>query len=112
VVKTLAAVKMRTLLDLRGAIPAFIHISDGAMREVNLLDFLPIEAGALYVMDHGYLDFSGLYNMHQTVAFFVTRAKSNMNARRVYSTPSDKNMGVMCGRTIAMNDYYVAQDYP
>jgi hypothetical protein len=107
-----AAIKLHTLLDLRGAIPAFIHISDGKMHEVNVLDFLPIEAGAFYVMDRGYLDFSRLYKMHQAGAFFVTRAKSNMNARRVYSAPSDKDAGVMCDQTIALNGYYVSQDYP
>jgi hypothetical protein len=107
-----AAIKLHTLLDLRGAIPAFIHISDGKMHEVNVLDFLPIEAGAFYVMDRGYLDFSRLYKMHQAGAFFVTRAKSNMNARRVYSAPSDKGAGVMCDQTIALNGYYVSQDYP
>jgi len=110
--KTKAAVKMHTLLDLRGAIPAFIHISDGKMHDVNVLDFLPIEAGAFYVMDRGYLDFARLYKLHQAGAFFVTRAKSNMNARRVYSAPSDKDAGVMCDQTIALNGYYVAQDYP
>ena len=107
-----AAIKLHTLLDLRGAIPAFIHISDGKLHEVNVLDFLPTEAGAFYVMDRGYLDFSRLYKMHQAGAFFVTRAKSNMNARRVYSAPSDKGAGVMCDQTIALNGYYVAQDYP
>jgi hypothetical protein len=107
-----AAIKLHTLLDLRGAIPAFIHISDGKLHEVNVLDFLPTEAGAFYVMDRGYLDFSRLYKMHQAGAFFVTRAKSNMNARRVYSAHSDKNAGVMCDQTIALNGYYVAQDYP
>ena len=107
-----AAIKLHTLLDLRGAIPAFIHISDGKLHEVNVLDFLPTEAGAFYVMDRGYLDFSRLYKMHQAGAFFVTRAKSNMNARRVYSAHSDKNAGVMCDQIIALNGYYVAQDYP
>ena len=107
-----AAVKMHTLLDLRGAIPAFIHISDGKMHEVNVLDFLPIEAGAFYVMDRGYLDFSRLYKMHQSGAFFVTRAKRNMNARRVYSAPVDRTTGVLCDQTIAMNGFYVSQDYP
>ena len=107
-----AAIKLHTLLDLRGAIPAFIHISDGKLHEVNVLDFLPTEAGAFYVMDRGYLDFSRLYKMPQAGAFFVTRAKSNMNTRRVYSAPSDKNAGVMCDQTIALNGYYVSQDYP
>jgi len=110
--KTKAAVKMHTLLDLRGAIPAFIHISDGKMHEVNVLDFLPIEAGAFYVMDRGYLDFARLYLVHQAGAFFVTRAKSNMNARRVYSAPTDRDTGVICDQTIALNGFYVAQDYP
>jgi hypothetical protein len=107
-----AAVKMHTLLDLRGAIPAFIHISDGKMHEVNVLDFLPIEAGAFYVMDRGYLDFTRLYKMHQAGAFFVTRAKRNMNARRVYSAAVDRTTGVMCDQTINMNGFYVSQGYP
>ena len=107
-----AAVKMHTLLDLRGAIPAFIHISDGKMHEVNVLDFLPIEAGAFYVMDRGYLDFTRLYKMHQAGAFFVTRAKRNMNARRVYSGAVDRTTGVVCDQTITMNGFYVSQGYP
>jgi IS4 transposase len=110
--KTKAAIKLHTLLDLRGAIPAFIHISDGKMHEVNVLDFLPIEAGAFYVMDRGYLDFARLYCLHQAGAFFVTRAKSNMNARRVYSAPTERDTGVICDQTIALNGFYVAQDYP
>src|SRR5579864_4773546 len=109
---TKAAVKMHTLLDLRGAIPAFIHISDGKMHEVNVLDFLPIEAGAFYVMDRGYLDFAKLYKLHQAGAFFVTRAKRNMNARRVYSAATDRASGVTCDQTIAMNGFYVSRDYP
>ena len=110
--KTKAAVKMHTLLDLRGAIPAFIHISDGKMHEVNVLDFLPIEAGAFYVMDRGYLDFARLYKLHQTGAFFVTRAKRGMDARRVYSAATARETGVICDQTIAMNGFYVAKDYP
>ena len=107
-----AAVKMHTLLDLRGAIPAFIHISDGKMHEVNVLDILPIEAGAFYVMDRGYLDFARLYKMHQAGAFFVTRAKRNMDARRVYSTATDRSTGVICDQSIAMNGVLTAKDYP
>jgi transposase len=110
--KTKAAIKMHTLLDLRGAIPAFIHISDGKMHEVNVLDFLPIEAGAFYVMDRGYLDFARLYAVHQAGAFFVTRAKSNMNARRVYSATTDRSTGIICDQTIALNGFYAARDYP
>jgi transposase len=109
---TKAAVKMHTLLDLRGSIPAFIHISDGKMHDVNVLDLLHIEAGAFYVMDRGYLDFARLYAMHQSAAFFVTRAKSNMNARRVYSAPVDKSTGLVCDQTIALNGHYAAKDYP
>ena len=109
---TKAAVKMHTLLDLRGAIPAFIHISDGKMGDVNALDILPIEAGAFYVMDRGYLDFARLYKLHQAGAFFVTRAKRGMNARRVYSSKTDRATGVMCDQAIALNGFYVAKDYP
>jgi transposase len=109
---TKAAVKMHTLLDLRGSIPAFIHISDGKMGDVKVLDILPVEAGAFYVMDRGYLDFARLYKMHQAGAFFVTRAKRGMNARRVYSSKTDRTSGVVCDQTIAMNGFYIAQDYP
>ena len=109
---TKAAVKMHTLLDLRGAIPAFIHISDGKMHEVNVLDFLPVEAGAFYVMDRGYLDFARLYKLHQAGAFFVTRAKRWMDARRVYSASTDRASGVLCDQTIALNGFYAAKDYP
>lgn len=109
---TKAAVKLHTLLDLRGAIPAFIHISDGKMHDVNVLDFLPLEAGAFYIMDRGYLDFARLYGLHQTGAFFVTRAKSNMSARRVYSAASDRAIGIVCDQTITLNGYYVSKEYP
>jgi Transposase DDE domain/Domain of unknown function (DUF4372) len=109
---TKAAVKMHTLLDLRGAVPAFIHISDGKMGDVNVLDILAIEAGAFYVMDRGYLDFTRLYTLHQAGAFFVTRAKRAMNARRVYSTKTDRASGVICDQRIALNGFYVAKSYP
>ena len=91
---TKAAIKLHTLLDLRGSIPAFIHISDGKMHDVNILDILPIESGAFYVMDRGYIDFKRLYKIHQLGAFFVTRAKDNMNARRVYSEKTDRASGL------------------
>jgi IS4 transposase len=97
---------------LRGSIPAFIHISDGKMHEVNVLDILVLEPGAFYVMDRGYLDFSRLFQMHQAGAFFVTRAKSNMNARRVYSAKVDRASGIICDQAIALNGHYVAQNYP
>ena len=109
---TKAAVKMHTLLDLRGNIPSFIHISDGKMGDVNVLDILPIEAGAFYVMDRGYLDFERLFSMHQAGAFFVTRAKRGMNARRVYSAATVRTTGVMCDQSIRLNGYYVSKDYP
>jgi transposase len=109
---TKAAVKMHTLLDLRGNIPAFIHISDGKMGDVRVLDIMPVEAGAFYIMDRGYLDFARLYQLHQAGAFFVTRAKRGMNARRVYSTATDRTTGVICDQLIALNGAYVARDYP
>ena len=109
---TKAAVKMHTLLDLRGNIPTFIHVSDGTMGDVNVLDFMPIEAGAFYVMDRGYLDFSRLYKMHQAGAFFVTRAKRGMDAHRVYSAPNDRRNGVICDQTIALNGFYSSKGYP
>jgi len=110
--RTKAAVKMHTLLDLRGAIPAFIHISDGKMGDVRVLDILPIEAGAFYVMDRGYVDFDRLYKIHQAGAFFVTRAKRGMDARRVYSTKTDRSTGVICDQLIRLNGFYVSSDYP
>lgn len=99
---TKAAIKLHTLLDLRGNIPSFIHISDGKLHDVNVLDILPIEAGAFYVMDRGYVDFARLYTMHQSGAFFVTRAKSNINAQRVYSTPVAKTTGLNCDQRIKL----------
>jgi len=109
---TKAAVKMHTLLDLRGAIPSFIHISDGKVHDVNVLDLLIPEAGAIYVMDRGYLDFERLHVLHQAGAFFVTRAKSNLDARRLYSAPTDRTTGIICDQTIALNGYYSQQHYP
>ena len=109
---TKAAVKMHTLLDLRGNIPTFIHISDGKLGDVNVLDILVPEAGAIYVMDRGYLDFERLHSLHQASAFFVTRAKSNMNARRIYSAATDRTTGIICDQTIALNGYYSRRDYP
>ncbi len=109
---TKAAIKLHTLLDLRGAIPAFIHISDGKLGDVNVLDILPLEAGAFYVMDRGYLDFTRLYAMHQAGAFFVTRAKRGMDARRVYSLPTQRECGVICDQRVMLNGFYPAKAYP
>ena len=110
--KTKAAVKLHTLLDLRGSIPAFIHISDGKMHEVNVLDMLTYEPGAFYVMDRGYIDFRRLYKLHQSGSFFVTRAKSNLDARRIYSQAVDKDKGLIYDQTIMLNGFYKAQEYP
>ena len=109
---TKAAVKMHTLLDLRGNIPSFIHISDGKLHDVHALDMLVPEAGAIYVMDRGYVDFARLYRLHEAGAFFVTRAKSNLNAHRVYSAATDRTTGVIADQTIALDGHYTKQDYP
>ncbi len=109
---TKAAVKVHTLLDLRGAIPSFIHISHGKLHDVQVLDLLIPEAGAFYVMDRAYLDFARLYALHQAGRFFVTRAKANLDARRVYSAPTDRRTGIVCDQTIALNGHYSRQHYP
>ena len=109
---TKAAVTLHTLLDLRGAIPSFIHISDGKLHDVNVLDLLLPEAGAFYIMDRGYLDFARLYALDQAGSFFVTRAKRNMNARRLYSAAVDRGTGLICDQTIALNNFYAAKDFP
>ncbi len=109
---TKAAVKMHTLLDLRGSIPSFIHVSDGKLHDVHALDLLTPEAGAIYVMDRGYVDFACLHRLHLAGAFFVTRAKSNLKAHRVYSAPTDRDTGILCDQTIALEGFYSKQDYP
>ena len=109
---TKAAVKMHTLLDLRGSIPTFIHISDGKLHDVNVLDLLLAEPGAIYVMDRGYVDFARLNVLHQAGAFFITRAKSNMQARRLYSAPSDRSKGIICDQTIALTGIHTSLLYP
>jgi hypothetical protein len=109
---TKAAVKMHTLLDLRGNIPSFIHVSDGKLHDVHALDLLLPEAGAIYVMDRGYVDFARLHVVHLAGAFFVTRAKSNMDAHRVYSAPTDRTTGIICDQTIVLDGHYTSQHYP
>ena len=109
---TKAASKLHTLLDLRGSIPIFIHVSDGTLHDVNVLDVLIIEAGAFYIMDRGYLDFERLYALDQAGGFFVTRAKRNLDARRGYSSPVDRSSGLICDQTIALNGFYAAKHYP
>src|SRR5271155_3006859 len=109
---TKAAVKMHTLLDLRGNIPSFIHVSDGKLNDVHALDLLLPEAGAIYVMDRGYVDFTRLHVLHLAGAFFVTRAKSNMDAHRIYSAPTDRTTGIICDQTIALDGHYTSRHYP
>ncbi len=109
---TKAAVKMHTLLDLRGSIPSFIHVSDGKQHDVHALDLLIPEPGAIYVMDRAYLDFARLHVLHRAGSFFVTRAKSNMDAHRVYSATTDRATGIICDQTIALDGFYTRQDYP
>jgi hypothetical protein len=109
---TKSAVKMHTLLDLRGNIPTFIHISDGKVGDVNVLDILVIEPGAIYVMDRGYLDFARLYRLHRAQAFFVTRSKSNTQLRRVYSAVVDRSTGILCDQTVALTGVTSRKDYP
>lgn len=106
------AVKLHTLLDLRGNIPTFIHISDGKLHDVNILDQMVFEAGSFYVMDRGYIDFARLHVLHQAQSFFVTRAKSNLQYRRVYSHPVDKTTGLRCDQTIMLTGTRPSQDYP
>ena len=110
--KTKAAVKLHTLLDLRGAIPSFIHISDGKLHDVNVLDLLIAEPGAFYVMDRGYVDFERLYHLHQAASFFVTRAKSNFKFKRVYSRPVDRSTGLLCDQEVELVVFYSRRDYP
>lgn len=107
-----AAVKMHTLLDLRGNIPTFIHISDGKMHEVNVLDILIPEAGSFYIMDRGFTDFARWFTLHQAQAFFVIRGKSNLLCRRIYSRPVDKATGLRCDQTIALTAPKARKDYP
>lgn len=108
---TKAAVKLHTLLDLRGNIPSFLHISDGKLHDVNVLDLLLPEPGAFYIMDRGYIDFDRLYQLHEAKCFFVTRAKANLKAQRRYSHPVDRTTGLICDQTIVLTGFYSKQDF-
>ena len=110
--KNKGAVKLHTLLDLRGNIPSFIEITSGKVHDVNILDDLIPEPGSFYIVDRGYLDFARLYLFHQSQAFFVIRAKANLKYRRLYSRPVDKTTGLRCDQTIKLSVYRSAQDYP
>ena len=109
---TKGAIKLHTLLDLKGNIPTFIHISDGKLHDVKVLDLLLPEPGALYIMDRGYLDFNRLYVLHQAAVFFIVRAKSNWRYRRLYSCPVDKATGLKCDQTVVLTGFYAAKHYP
>jgi hypothetical protein len=110
--KTKAAVRLHTLLDLRGSIPTVIIITDGKTHEVNILDQISWEAGAIYLMDRGYLDFSRLYNIHQSGAFFITRAKRRFKYKRLISTPVNKTRGLKCDQTVTLENFYQKKGYP
>jgi len=110
--KTKGAVKLHTLLDLKGDIPTFIWITDGKVHDVNVLDHLIPEPGAIYVMDRAYLDFQRLYQLHQCSAIFVIRSKTNTGLRRLYSHKIDKSTGVRCDQTVVLTGYYSKKDYP
>jgi hypothetical protein len=103
---TKAAIKLHTLLDLRGNIPSFIFISDGKLHDVNILDQLLPEAGAIYVMDRGYIDFDRLGRFHDAGSFFVIRAKTNLKAKRRYSHAVDRQKGLICDQTVALTGFY------
>jgi hypothetical protein len=107
-----AAVKLHTLLDLHGNIPSVIFMTHGKIHDVKILDELVLEAGAIYLMDRGYLDFARLYKIHQTPAFFITRAKRNFSFQRLYSHPIEKITGLQCDQTIVLGGFYAQKDYP
>ena len=106
------AVKLHTLLDLRGPIPSFIYITDGLVHDVNILDSIIPEPGALYIMDRAYLDFSRLYTVHQCLGFFLTRAKKRFRSRRLTSRPIDKSTGLRCDQTVMLTGFYSLKEYP
>jgi hypothetical protein len=110
--KNKGAIKLHTLLDLKGNIPTFIHISDGKLHDVNALDLIPLEPGAFYVMDRGYVDFKRLYTFTEIAAFFVTRAKINIKFRRLYSHPVDRATGLICDQTILLTGIATRKGYP
>jgi hypothetical protein len=110
--KKTGAIKLHTLLDLRGNIPSFIAITQGRVHEVNILDELIPEAGAIYILDRGYLDFQRLYTLHQCACFFVVRARANTSLRRLYSMPVDKSCGLRCDQLVVPTGFYLRKNYP
>ena len=110
--KTKAGVKAHTLLDLRGDIPCWVHVTPAKVHDVNALDLLPVEPGSFYIMDRGYLDFRRLFSLHRQAAFFITRTKRTTRYRRIYSHPVDKSCGLRCDQTVALTGFYAKRDYP
>lgn len=110
--KTKAAVKLHTLLDLRGDIPTFIWITDGRVHDIHVLDHLVPEPGSIYIMDRAYLDFKRLYQLHQSSAIFVIRSKTNTGFRRIYSHKVDKSIGIKFDQTVVLTGFYSKKDYP
>lgn len=110
--KTKGAIKLHTLMDLRGSIPTFIGITDGKVHDVNILDVLYTEPGSYYIMDRGYIDYKRLYRLNTELGYFVTRAKSNMKFRRLYSNKVDKSTGLKCDQKVKLTGYYQKKDYP
>jgi len=110
--KTKGGIKLHTLLDLRGNIPSFVTVTAAGVHEVNILDELIPEAGAIYIMDRGYLDFERLYALHQESSFFVVRAKNNTRLRRLYSTSVDKSSGLRCDQIVVPTGFYTQKNYP
>ena len=106
------AIKMHTLLDLRGNIPSMVLVTPGRVHDVNILDNLSVEAGAIYILDKAYIDFARLYGIHKSLAFFVTRAKSNFNYKRLYSHPKDRSAGINCDQTVMLKGFYAGINYP
>lgn len=110
--KRKGAIKLHTLLDLRGSIPSLIIITHGKIHDVTILDQLSFEPGAFYIFDRGYLDFARLHKIHRASGFFVTRAKNNFQFKRLYSQPVDKSTGVQCDQIIVLKGFYAKKDYP
>ena len=110
--KRKGAIKLHTLLDLRGPIPAFIRVTDGSVHDVNILDELIVEPGSFYVIDRAYIDFERLYRLKEQSGFFITRTKKNFQYRRVYSHPVDKSLGLICDQTVSLTGFYSKQYYP
>ena len=110
--KKKGAIKLHTLLDMRGNIPSILGISNGKMHDVNILDILVAEPGALYLIDRGYIDYARLHSLTESCAYFITRSKSNMQFNRLVSQDVDKNCGVLCDQIIRLSGFYTSQDYP